>query len=100
MSILPEHIMQQVMLFNSHPVADIFKESLYHKYKKLEGERKHGNPFDRGCADAYYRRPPYPHYWVNGNGRNGGTIVELTEEEEEAYEVGYVGWNEIVKSYK
>ena len=32
---------------------------------------------------------PNPHYWTNGNGRNGNTIYDLTAEEIEAYHLGY-----------
>jgi|5_EtaG_2_1085323.scaffolds.fasta_scaffold00193_26 hypothetical protein len=27
---------------------------------------RHGGPFDRGMADAYYRSPRDPHYYING----------------------------------
>ena len=30
-------------------------------------------------------------YWTNGNGRDGGTVYELTVEQEFAYELGYLG---------
>jgi hypothetical protein len=27
-------------------------------------DTSHGSPYDRGRADAYYRRQPEPHKWV------------------------------------
>jgi len=29
--------------------------------------RRHGGAYDRGAADAYYRRPFHPHYFVGGS---------------------------------
>ena len=31
---------------------------------EAQPETKHGSPFDRGQADAYYGRPPIPHKTV------------------------------------
>lgn len=33
--------------------------------KGEESSTRHGGPYDRGSADAYYRRPPSPHYFTN-----------------------------------
>ena len=65
MSMLPEDILNKIMLFNSHPVADIMKESSIFKYRELRGALlelpKHtprevlGFSFEVGCANAYYR---------------------------------------------
>jgi hypothetical protein len=30
-------------------------------------EHRHGSPFDRGGADAYYQRPYRPHYFKGGS---------------------------------
>ena len=48
----------------------------------------HGSPFDRGSADAWYRRPKEPHYYPEGT-YNGEKITNLTPEELEAYHCGY-----------
>jgi hypothetical protein len=49
----------------------------------------HGGPYDRGSADAYYRRDFDPHYWTQGTG--GGVRVKIEEgaPEYEAYDAGY-----------
>ena len=41
--------------------------------------------------DRYYYREYGPHYWTNGNGRDGGTvpIENMTEQEVLEYTVGY-----------
>ena len=91
---IPENIFHKIMLFNSHPVADLLKqESVALRCMRYKSERTHGCPYDRGSADAYYGREPKPHYWLNGNGRNGGTVYELTYEQQEAYAQGYFNQN-------
>ena len=47
---LPEHLFDKVMLYNSHPVADLVKESMVFHYYRLKNEHMgiHGSPFDRG----------------------------------------------------
>lgn len=87
---LPIELTNQVMLYNSHPISDLAKNSYEFRYRFLILEsRPHGSPFDRGCSDAYYYREPCPHYWTNGNGRNGGRVEKLTDEQEEEYLIGY-----------
>ncbi len=51
----------KMMLYNSHPIADILKESLM--YTAMTGDRKRsrGCTVDRGRADAYYGRGYDPH---------------------------------------
>ena len=88
---IPDHLFEKIVLFNSHPIADLVKKSVLFKYYKLQNEATHGCPFDRGGADAYYHRCPEPHYWTNGNGRDGGTVSELTNLEIDAYLLGYFG---------
>lgn len=51
----------------------------------------HGGPYDRGCADSYYRRGMDPHYYKNGSvvdspriGYNLMTGIEIA-----AYKMGY-----------
>ena len=56
---IPEYIFQLVMLYNSHPVADILKQNFITlRILKCKAERTHGCPYDRGCSDAYYGREP------------------------------------------
>ena len=90
---LPDQLFAKVMLFNSHPVADLVKESLVFHYYKFQNEYRgiHGSPFDRGGSDAYYYRDLDPHRWTNGNGRDGGTVYDLTPDETDAYMLGYFG---------
>lgn len=49
---------------------------------------RHGSLFDRGSADAYYRRAFAPHWYPEGTGR-GKRIEHLTSEESEEYRKGY-----------
>ena len=50
--------------------------------------KRHGGLFDRGSADAYYRRPFSPHWYPEGTGR-GECIENLTSEEIEEYRKGF-----------
>lgn len=58
--------------------------------EKIKYERRHGSPYDRGAADAYYRRPKSPHYYV-GSTYSSRRVEkeEMTREELEAYRAGY-----------
>jgi len=51
---------------------------------------KHGSPYDRGRADAYYRRGQKPHWYPEGtyHGLRIGE-EEMTEEEIAEYRQGY-----------
>ena len=51
---------------------------------------RHGDPYDRGSADSYYRRPRKPHYYEGGTGMS--PLVEekdMTAEEVAAYHKGF-----------
>ena len=51
---------------------------------------RHGGPFDRGSADAYYQRPFNPHYYEGDT--YSSPLVEkdnMTAEEVTAYAQGY-----------
>ena len=52
--------------------------------------KKHGQPYDRGAADAWYHRGPDPHWFPEGTG-NGDRIErdQMSEQEVEAYLAGY-----------
>jgi hypothetical protein len=50
--------------------------------------KRHGGLFDRGSADAYYRRASSPHWYPQGTGR-GECIVNLTSDEIAEYRKGF-----------
>lgn len=55
-------------------------------------DERHGSPFDRGDADAYYRRPYRPRYYKYPTDDRRGKfeeITELTDEEKKDYADGY-----------
>ena len=51
---------------------------------------RHGGPWDRGSADAYYNRPFQPHYF-KGDTYNSEKVERkyMSEEEIAAYTDGY-----------
>lgn len=51
-------------------------------------DRRHGGPYDRGSADAYYWRRVDPHYFV-GATYTSERVEDLTQEEVDAYMAGY-----------
>ena len=61
MSMLPEDILNKIMLFNSHPIADMLKESTIFKYLQLRSYVEEDDDYveDRnfafglGCNDAW-----------------------------------------------
>jgi len=64
--------------------------SWYGEYKGKTYDGRHGGPFDRGSADAYYGRQPDPHYYVQDTAMSDRvTETKLTPEELEAYMAGY-----------
>lgn len=59
-------------------------------------DKRHGSPYDRGSADAYYRRPHNPHYFVAGTYMSDKVeTLGMGEDEIEAYTAGY---NEQIES--
>ena len=58
--------------------------------KAVEYDQRHGGPYDRGSADAYYGRPSDPHYFKGDtyNSERVG-VKNMTWQEIEAYTVGY-----------
>lgn len=53
-------------------------------------DKRHGGPYDRGSADAYYGRPFDPHYYLGDSYQS--TRIEgthMTEEEHNEYAAGY-----------
>ena len=69
---LPEGVQWNVMKFMRHPVAELFHE----KWKDAR------TATDRGNADAYYGRTPYPNRWLFSvkNTRGINWEFKLTEE--------------------
>lgn len=52
--------------------------------------KRHGGPYDRGTADAYYRRPFNPHYYLAGSYRSPlVSAAEMTADEIAAYTRGF-----------
>ena len=87
----PFDIQNKIFYFLEHPTAAIVKKSAEFLNIKYKERRVHGNPFCRGSSDRYYHRDYGPHYWTNGNGRDGGTvpIETMTEQEVLEYRVGF-----------
>ena len=58
MNTLPESIINKIMLFNSHPIADSIKESTIFKYiefYEMEGDNiLRDNQFKHGCFNTYF----------------------------------------------
>jgi len=56
----------------------------------MMAEHKHGSPYDRGSADAYYGRGRNPHYYPLGTykGERIG-FEQMTNEEIVSYNKGY-----------
>lgn len=53
-------------------------------------DQRHGGPYDRGSADAYYGRPFNPHYYMGPTYQSVlVTEKQMTEGEIQAYTVGY-----------
>ena len=54
---LPKNVINKIMFYTSHPIADILKTSSIFKTLELNNrDRYHGCPYGRGGADAYYGR--------------------------------------------
>ena len=53
-------------------------------------EERHGSPYDRGTADAYYHRPKQPHYYER-NSYSTERIEEkdMTGQQLADYDLGY-----------
>jgi hypothetical protein len=49
---------------------------------------RHGSLSDRGGADAYYRRKPWPHWWPDGTYK-GEEVQAATLAEVNEYMAGY-----------
>jgi len=53
-------------------------------------DRRHGGPFDRGSADAYYGRRFRPHYYTGRTYQSPAVLRDqMTQSEVDAYRAGY-----------
>lgn len=52
-------------------------------------DKRHGGPYDRGSADAYYNRAFDPHYYIMEKSMFSERVEELAEDELAAYTAGY-----------
>ena len=88
---LPKNVINKIMFFTSHPVADILRESSIFRALEFDNgkrHRTHGGPFDRGSADAYYGRGYEPHKMEVFLGKMKTHDLE-SENEKADYEAGY-----------
>lgn len=54
-------------------------------------EPRHGSPYDRGAADAYYQRPYAPHYYEGATAQSRRIeLHDMTPEDIQEYDRGYV----------
>jgi hypothetical protein len=68
---------------------EIEKEQIVIILKGLQWDRsQHGGLFDRGSADSYYGRGPFPHYGGVG-GELEKRVTDLSAEERAEYLAGY-----------
>ncbi len=57
---------------------------------KIEHDKRHGSPYDRGSADKYYGRQFSPHYYRGATGSSERVGKDqMTTEEVAAYTAGY-----------
>ncbi len=100
MNNLPESIINKIMLYNSHPIADIIEESTIFNYMeiRLRSENKYmltcrtihlpggfKTAFDCGTLDSIY----LPRKRIRINGKYNYTH-NLTEDEKNEYKAGYL----------
>ena len=57
--------------------------------EKTMMNKEHGSLYDRGSADAYYRRPIKPHYYPNQDVGFSEPVYDVTKEQEMEYLKGY-----------
>ena len=55
----------------------------------MQYDKRHGSPYDRGAADAYYRRPFNPHYFIGASCNSNEIAIEPGTEAYKAYTQGY-----------
>lgn len=56
----------------------------------MKYDQRHGGPYDRGSADAWYGRPRRPHYFSGGTYMSPEyTEEQMSAEDIAAYNAGY-----------
>ena len=55
----------------------------------MKYDERHGGPYDRGSADAYYGREPNPHYFLGDTYASERVIVTEGSAAYAAYMAGY-----------
>ena len=87
---LPKNVINKIMFYTSHPVADILKASSIFKALEIyNGTHTHGSPYDRGFMDAYYGRGYDPHKCEDNAPAYRKCALE-TDEEIKEYEAAYL----------
>ena len=57
---------------------------------KVEYDKRHGSPWDRGAADSWYSRGFQPHFYVEGAATSPRVeLKDMTAEQIVAYTAGY-----------
>jgi len=57
---------------------------------EIDYDKRHGSPYDRGAADAYYCRQFNPHY----NVCNGTVRIEIEDPDSPEFDAYRAGYNE------
>ena len=52
-------------------------------------DKRQGSPYDRGSADAYYHRPPDPHYYKQGRASQRVEKEDMSDEQRAEYLLGH-----------
>ena len=60
----------------------------------VEYDQRHGSAYDRGGADAYYRRPFSPHYFKGDS--YASDLVNLYDPNDELYKAYAAGYQDTV----
>ena len=62
--------------------------------------KRHGGPYDRGCADSWYRRPYNPHFFKGATYDSDEVkMADMTAQEIAEYTKGY-NENEAADNHK
>ena len=70
-----------------------FKSKRMMVMDKLQAySERHGGPYDRGAADAYYRRSFAPHYFEGDTYQT--PRIHITDKNSEEYKAYLAGWND------
>ena len=79
-------------------MKEVFNTYVMENGEKIES--RHGDAFDRGSADSWYRRARRPHFFRGGSYSSEKVEKsEMTEEEIRLYNLGY-DYNEKIGGHK